>query len=266
MLSLQHGLVVSIGVQSVQMNNQNNNSRIELEKKLPKYLKVEEDLKYRILLGEWKPGDQILTEEELCRAYKVSRITVKRAISELELEGYLYQVSGKGTFVKDFQEEIQEKKPVAKSFTNEMRERGFNVITTRVMLDQVPADATLAKLLDIDPATTILQLKRVRAIGDGDIIAYSVNSFPFSKSFSADPRDYYGSLYEYLTSFGIYLLSAKEYLESMLPPSSVAEMLQIPQTDPVLKYVRISHNADYSFSEHNLCYYIGSKYRYYVNS
>jgi GntR family transcriptional regulator len=246
------------------MVKRNSDGKNNLEKRLPKYLQIEEDLKYRILLGEWKPGDRILSEEEFCRVYDVSRITVRRAISELELAGYLYQISGKGTFIKNFQEETQENTFV-KSFTNEMRERGMNVITTSVTLDAVPADNSLAGLLNINPGSQIFQLKRVRAVSDGDIIAYSVNSFPNAKPFSTDAKDYYNSFYDYLATFGIYLISTKEYLEAMLPPSNVAEMLQIPQSEPVLKFVRVSHNSDYSFSEYNLCYYIGSKYPYYIN-
>lgn len=248
------------------MIKRNNDSKSTLEKKLPKYLQIEEDLKYRILLGEWKPGDKILSEEEFCKVYDVSRITVRRAISELELAGYLYQISGKGTFIKNSQEETQEKTFI-KSFTNEMRERGMNAITTRVTLDLVPADRSLVGLLNVNSGSQIIQLKRVRAVSDGDIIiAYSVNSFPNTRPFSTDPKDYYNSFYDYLATFGIFLTSTKEYFEAMLPPAHVAEMLQIPQSEPVLKFVRVSHNSDYSFSEHNLCYYIGSKYRYYVNT
>jgi GntR family transcriptional regulator len=248
------------------MSKNNRYSKSNLEKKLPKYLKVEEDLKYRILLGEWKPGDRVLSEEEFCKVYNVSRITIKRAISDLELAGYLYQISGKGTFVKNFQEEAQEKKSVVKSFTNEMRERGMNAITKSVDLEVVKANRVFAGLLNVNQGREIIQLKRVRAVSDGDIIAYSVNSFPYLSQFSTDPKDYLNSFYEYLASFDIYLTSTKEYFEAMLPPSDVAEKLQIYQTEPVLKFVRVSHNPDYSFSEHNLCYYIGSRYRFYVNN
>ena len=248
------------------MVEQKHYNRSEMEKKLPKYRQVEEDLKYRILLGEWKPGDRLLSEEEFCSVYNVSRITIKRALSELELAGYLYQVSGKGTFIKDFQETAPEKNTSIKSFTNEMRERGMNAVTTSVDLDLISADRSMAGLLSVAAGTQVLQLSRVRAIASGEIIAFSVNSFPYSQLFSTDPQEYYGSLYDLLASLGIHLTSAKEYLEAILPPADVAEKLQISTAEPVLKFVRISHTTDYSFSEYNLCYYIGSKYRYYVNA
>ena len=246
------------------MDKQNKYRNKENEKKLPKYLEVEEDIKYRILLGEWKPGEKTLSENEFCKVYGASRITIRRALSDLENEGYLYKISGKGTFIKDLQDIAEENTSIVKSFTNEMRERGMNAITISAELEVVSADSIMAGLLNVKQGEKIFQLKRIRAVNDRDIIAYSINSFPILAEFSNDSKDYYGSFYDYIAKFGIFLTSAKEYLEAMLPPEWVAKKLGIPNSDPVLKHVRVTHNSGYSFFEHNLCYYIGSKYRYYV--
>src|SRR5699024_9012990 len=47
-----------------------------------------------------KRGDKIPTEVELCEMMDASRITVRRAITELEEAGILEKIHGKGTFVK----------------------------------------------------------------------------------------------------------------------------------------------------------------------
>ena len=49
--------------------------------------------------GEWPAGTQIPAEDELCRMYDVSKVTVREAIQELVREGYLKRLQGKGTFV-----------------------------------------------------------------------------------------------------------------------------------------------------------------------
>lgn len=49
--------------------------------------------------GTWQLGQQIPTEEELCRKYDVSKITVRQAITNLVSDGYLMKVQGRGTFV-----------------------------------------------------------------------------------------------------------------------------------------------------------------------
>jgi len=49
--------------------------------------------------GRWLLGQKIPSEEELCKKYSVSRITVRQAINNLVSDGYLIKVQGKGTFV-----------------------------------------------------------------------------------------------------------------------------------------------------------------------
>ncbi len=241
------------------INLNNNTARASL----PKYRQLEEDLRYKILLGHWKPGDQILTEKDLCEQYNVSRITVRKAITELENAGYLYRQSGKGTFVTEWQQDLPERPPL-KSFTNEMYEQGKKAVTVEVELHVTGADRITADILNIPVGEKIIQLKRVRAVDGGGIIGYSINAFPFRSEFSIAPEDYYGSFYKYLEKFGIYFTSAIDYLEATLPPPGVAEKLNISPSDPVLKSVKISHSTDRLFTEYNICYYVGSEYRYYV--
>ncbi|OPJ62752.1 GntR family transcriptional regulator [Clostridium oryzae] len=66
---------------------------------VPLYKKIEDDLKNKITTGELAPGDQIPTELELSVLYNVSRITSKRALSDLENEHLIYRIQGKGSFV-----------------------------------------------------------------------------------------------------------------------------------------------------------------------
>lgn len=54
-----------------------------------------------IEIEEAAPNTPIMSERELAEAYKVSRMTVRRAIQELVSEGYLYTNKNKGTFVAD---------------------------------------------------------------------------------------------------------------------------------------------------------------------
>ncbi len=230
---------------------------------LPKYRRVEEDLRYRVVSGVLKQGDQLPSESELCVQYDVSRITIRRAIQELAIEGYLYSVSGKGTFVAEW-EAGAEVGPALKGFTNEMQELGFRAITVGVELDVIEADRKLAAILDIQPGDRVIELRRLRAVNDVGIIAYSINSFPFSRDFSTDPKDYFGSLYTLLEQFGVSFTTGRDYLEAALPSEAIAEKLEIDPAAPVLKSVKVSRTADHSFAEYNICYYVGSRYRYFV--
>lgn len=69
-------------------------------KNKPLYMVILEDLKARILNGEFKTDQQLPTEVELAEQSGVSRITSKRALIELEREGLIYRKRGSGSYVK----------------------------------------------------------------------------------------------------------------------------------------------------------------------
>lgn len=68
--------------------------------KQPLYKIIYEDLRQMIESGKLAPESKIPTEMELSEKYQVSRITSKRALTELENEGYIYREQGRGSFVK----------------------------------------------------------------------------------------------------------------------------------------------------------------------
>lgn len=66
-----------------------------------KYAQLREYLKEEILMGRVNPGDRIPSENELADRLSMSRHTVRKAISILVNEGFLYTEHGRGTFVMD---------------------------------------------------------------------------------------------------------------------------------------------------------------------
>ncbi|MBI5635132.1 MAG: GntR family transcriptional regulator [Nitrospirae bacterium] len=52
-----------------------------------------------ISTGKWGLDEKIPSEDELCKKYHVSKITVRQAINNLSSDGYLMKIQGKGTFV-----------------------------------------------------------------------------------------------------------------------------------------------------------------------
>jgi DNA-binding transcriptional regulator YhcF (GntR family) len=68
---------------------------------IPLYIQVKEAVLAEIKSGVWKAGDKLPTERELSEKLKVSRNTVSQAYQELEAEGILSSVQGRGTFVCD---------------------------------------------------------------------------------------------------------------------------------------------------------------------
>ena len=66
-----------------------------------KYQSLKDYLIGKISSGEYQSGVQVASEPELCKKFNLSRNTTRQALQELEQEGYIYRIRGKGTFVKN---------------------------------------------------------------------------------------------------------------------------------------------------------------------
>ena len=61
---------------------------------MAKYPLIKSTLKDRLLGGHYTEGLPLPSEPQLAREFEVSRMTARRAIDELEREGYVYRVQG----------------------------------------------------------------------------------------------------------------------------------------------------------------------------
>ncbi|MBN1240547.1 MAG: GntR family transcriptional regulator [Gammaproteobacteria bacterium] len=63
------------------------------------YLQIMEQIRHRIAIGDWQPGQEIPSIRALAVDTQVSVITVKRAYLELEREGLIVTRQGRGTYI-----------------------------------------------------------------------------------------------------------------------------------------------------------------------
>jgi GntR family transcriptional regulator, arabinose operon transcriptional repressor len=68
--------------------------------RVPKHQQVYDALERGIRSGRWKPGQRLPSEAELVRQFGTSRITVGRAVRDLQLAGLVERRAGSGTFVR----------------------------------------------------------------------------------------------------------------------------------------------------------------------
>lgn len=69
------------------------------EKQLPKYMQLKQEILSWLHTGKLKPNDRMPSENEIAEQFGMSRQTVRQTFGELEKEGWLYRMQGKGTFV-----------------------------------------------------------------------------------------------------------------------------------------------------------------------
>lgn len=83
------------------MNIQINNSSAD-----PIYLQIKNQIKAQIITGSLKTGEKLPSIRFMAKELRVSMITVKRAFDELELDGFINSVQGKGNFVAHQNKEL----------------------------------------------------------------------------------------------------------------------------------------------------------------
>ncbi len=76
------------------------------EAKKPKYVEIMNFIINYIQNKNLKPGDKILSENEISKLFKVTKVTASRALNELVNEGILYRIQGKGSFFAGFKKEV----------------------------------------------------------------------------------------------------------------------------------------------------------------
>ncbi|MGL4337449.1 MAG: GntR family transcriptional regulator [Turicibacter sp.] len=72
-----------------------------LNQNLPKYVAVAEWIKQNIFDDTFKTGDKLMSENQLCERFSISRQTARQAISMLEQEGLIIRKQGSGTYVNN---------------------------------------------------------------------------------------------------------------------------------------------------------------------
>lgn len=82
------------------------NIQIDNSSKDPIYLQIKNQIKAQIIGGDLKVGQQLPSIRFMAKELRVSMITVKRAFDELELDGFINSVQGKGSFVAPQNKEL----------------------------------------------------------------------------------------------------------------------------------------------------------------
>src|SRR5689334_15886102 len=121
--------------------------RLEKDLPVPLYHQLKTVLLEKLRLGEWKPNDQLPTEDELGVLFGVSKATVRQALRDLAESGHVRREQGRGTFASE--QKVQFGPRQLNSFTEEMRQFGMHSGSRVLEQAVVAADAELAAKLEL---------------------------------------------------------------------------------------------------------------------
>lgn len=222
----------------------------------PLYAKVEAALSRAILRGQLSPGERLPTESELMGRFDVSRVTVRRAVQELRLQGLVTSRQGIGTFVAPVR--IEQPLTELTGFVEDMAVAGLDASARVVSITTEPATAHLAERLAVDPGEQLTRIERVR-LGGGQPISFDRTWLPADLGLEVVDADLESQpIFELLEHrHGIELAEATYRLEAVAAAPDVAEALSIDAGAPVFRVERTTFAVGGRPVDHELLHYRG---------
>jgi DNA-binding GntR family transcriptional regulator len=132
----------------------------------PAYVQLVNILKQAIASGQYQAGDQLPTEAELCAAYDVSPMTVRRAISMLLDQSAVRTTRGRGTFVQPL------RLATATFDLSEFHDLLADEAVTAKMIEArvLPAGPRAAANLSVPDGTHVVSIRRILLRGEEPLI------------------------------------------------------------------------------------------------
>jgi GntR family transcriptional regulator len=200
-----------------------------------------EELRARILAGEWQPGEKLPSEPELARRRTVSRSSMRAAITVLEEDGYVSRRHGSGTYVTA--------RPALPSDLGRnfgvsalIAHNGMKPGSAEETSGAVPAPPEVAAVLDVEPGAPVSTLRRVRT-ADGRRVV-DVTDWCRTEHIAPDELPAVESIYDALAERGLAVDHGVATLEPRNADDELASRLGVPRGTLLLTIDQIDRTGD----------------------
>ncbi|CAN5198911.1 GntR family transcriptional regulator [soil metagenome] len=228
---------------------------------VPMYAQIKEQLRARIMDGRYQPHQQLPSESEMTAAFKVSRITVRQALSDLQKEGLIFKIHGKGTFVskpKAFQNVTR-----LQGFGEAMSSMGYETYSQVVSIKFQAAGRAVAARLAVGESETVCELRRLRFLNREpislDVSYVSAEIGQRLQSEDLATRDIFLILEN---DYGYQLDTAQLQIEAVLADESLARHLRVEEGSPILRIERLTYTAQREPLDFEYLFYRGDAFQY----
>jgi GntR family transcriptional regulator len=199
---------------------------------IPAYRRIQNSIRKRIEDGKLKPGQVVDSERELAKTHRVSLMTARHALAELQREGLVERHRGSGTFVAPPKLEFNK----LTSFTEQMSSRSMPAQSKVIHFSVVHGEPDIAARLALPPGSRLLLLERLREAG-GEPFSLET-CYLSADTFSGIARSHLdrGSLFTLLErDYGTELAYADEDVDATVADPKTADLLAVPRGAPLLR-------------------------------
>jgi len=224
---------------------------------IPLYLQLKEKLLEDINLN-YKPNDIIPPESKLEKIYQVSRITVRKAIEELERDNIVLKRQGKGTYVQKEKKILYDANSIG-SLTQRLSQQKHLLTTQSISFEIIENDPFLQDTLNCEKQ---LCIKRTRLL-DEVPFALMINYFDINTVPDIDKKLNLESLYAFLKEeYNIEFDNAEEVVEALAATNEEADKLDIQEGSPLLSLKRLAFEKDSTVIEYSHLIIRGDMYKH----
>ncbi|MCL6477281.1 MAG: GntR family transcriptional regulator [Peptococcaceae bacterium] len=206
---------------------------------IPAYFQLAEDIREQILSGRLKPGDPLPTEIQLGAKYGISKMTVRNGLKLLVDEGLIESYRGRGSFVS---------LPKLNELVLELSDSSFQISeksTVKLLgVNIIPADDTVASILQLKPGSKVLCFNRLFIIND-DPVAVEFRYITYHRGQPVIEQEInYAAFPEVVANHTGLVSERNQVTISAIPlPPKEAELLGVPGGIPALKIEQLVYGG-----------------------
>lgn len=227
---------------------------------VPMHSQIREIIRRRVLDGTYAPHSQMPSESQMMDAFQVSRITIRQALGDLQKEGLIFKVAGKGSFVakpKAFQNLSR-----LQGFGEAMTPAGYETFSQVLSTKRVAASEIVARRLGLAIGAAVFEIQRLRYL-NREPISVDVSYFPLALGERLAREDLAArDVFVILENdLGQHLTHADVQIEAISADETLARHLRIDEASPLLRIERLTH-ADDKPIDFEFLYYRGDAFQY----
>ncbi|MDG0022890.1 GntR family transcriptional regulator [Trinickia sp. Y13] len=233
----------------------------EPDSPVPLYQQIKDTLRSGILDGKYPPHSRMPSESELQAMFEVSRITIRQALGDLQKEGLIFKVHGKGSFVS--QPKAVQNITSLQGFAEAMSSEGHEIVNRVLSFAFVPASVEVASKLMLSEGAKVAEIHRVRLL-NREPTSYEITFLPETlgkKLMRADlaTRDIFLMLEN---DCGLALGSADLSINAIPARPPIARALEIKRDVPVLRVERLTHDSNGNPVDFEYLYFKGDTFQF----
>lgn len=220
-------------------------------------------LRQRLLEGVYPLEQPLPSEEDIRTEFGVSRVTIRRALAELEAEGLIRRRRGSGTYPIEQPATDESRANISGLFQN-MVTLGLNTRARPLTFEQVATPRFLQRISDQFGAT-VLHVERVRE-ADGEPFSYMESFIPEALAQHLDGAQLGNEpLLAMLEAAGAVVVTAEQTLSAVAADAKVAPELEVPIGAPLIRMRRLSRDKQGQPIEYFVSYYRPDRFEYRIN-